>query len=101
MAIPRVVPASKLNTFKFYESHAIYEGIFYAGTILKLAKTFPLSKREKVYQFACKLSREYMTLISPSSTSYRVWVDIRHPIDVHPSLHLNKTRDNPLALREE
>lgn len=81
MSLPRVVPASRLNIFNFYEDRAIYEGILYEKTILKLAKVFPINKSEEAHRFACELSQDYTTLISPCSLLYRVWVDVQCPQD--------------------
>lgn len=99
MGLPRVVPASRLNIFNFYANHAIHEAVFYENTILKLAKIIPLNKSEEAHHFARELSQEYTTVISPGPFLYRVWVEIRCPMDfklspklaVSPSESTNKS----------
>lgn len=88
MSLPCIVPASRLDIFKFYQDEAIYEAIIYKNTILKLAKVVPIQKSDDAYQFAYQLSQEYTTLISPCSLVYRVWVDARCPKDFQLSAKL-------------
>ena len=94
MGLPRITPTSGLSIFKFYKNRAIYEAIFYEGNVLKLAKIFHAEHREEAYRFAYKLSQEYITVISPCSTLYRIWVDTRCPIDFQLSFQLDSLEDD-------
>lgn len=77
MPIPRLVPASEINIFKFYEDGRVHEVIMHDGVIMKLAKAFLIEQSKEAYQFAHSLSQNYSTVLSPASDIYRVWVDIR------------------------
>lgn len=81
MGLPRIVPSSKLNIFKFYKDYAIHEAVTYDKTIFKLATIVPIDKSEDAYKLACELGQKYPVLISPSSALYRVWVSIECPTD--------------------
>lgn len=89
MGVPHVIPNSKLKTFKFYATNAIHEAIFYEGTILRSVKNFSLEEREEAFQFACNLSQEYTTLLSPCTDLYRVWVDVWCPMAFILSFQIN------------
>ncbi len=77
MAVPNVIPESKVNVFKFYDNHAVHEAILFQGRILRLAGIFHSNKKSEAFNFAYTLCQEFFTLITPSSSVYRVWVDIR------------------------
>lgn len=85
MSLPRICPASSLNIFKFYANCAIHEAVLYEGTIMKVAQAFQHEQREEAFDFAYKMGREYATLISPCSFQYRVWVDVRFPVEAELS----------------
>lgn len=78
MSLPQISPASSLNVFKFYDNRAIHRAILHKGTLMKVAKAFSLDQREEAFKFACGLSKNYSTLLSPDFAIYRVWVDIRY-----------------------
>ena len=79
MGVPRIIPASQLNIFKFYRDNAVHEAVFHKGTILKLAYALPIDAREQAYKCALRLSQNYTTVLSPCGSLYRVWVDVRCP----------------------
>ena len=89
MGLPRIVPGSKLNVFKFYGNRAISEAVIYEGAILKLAMAVTSERRKDAYQCAYRLSQEYVTLMSPDAALCRVWVDIRCPEDFRLASKLN------------
>ncbi|RZM82593.1 hypothetical protein [Leptolyngbya iicbica] len=77
MAYPFVCPAFQLNVFKYYDGREIREALLYQNLIMSLARTFPSRDRDKAYQVACALGRDYQTLIAAAGSSYQLWVDIR------------------------
>lgn len=77
MAVPHVLPESKINVFKFYDNHAIHEAILFQGNIMKLAGIFSGEQQQEAFDFAYTLAQDFFTLITPSSAVYRIWVDIR------------------------
>lgn len=86
MSIPHVAPASQLKPFKFYEQQAVHDAVLHEGVILKLAQIFSVDNRNDAYQFAYQLGQQYTALISPDSSWYRIWVDIRCPMALTQSL---------------
>lgn len=94
MSIPRVVPSSQLAIFKFYDNYEIHEAILYGNTIMRLAKVLPAENRDEAYQFACKLSQQYTTLLSPCPNIYRIWVDIRCRENFQMSFRLEAMLEN-------
>lgn len=90
MAVPHIISESRVNVFKFYENAEIHEAILAHNQIMRLAKVFPADQKQAAIAFAFQLCQKYATLITPNSTRYRVWVDVRCPHEIYA--------DNPLLL---
>ena len=93
MAVPRVVPESQVSVFKFYDDQAIHEAVLWENTILRLAGVFDSDQKREALDFAYGLSQDYATLITPSATLYRIWVDIRCRRNFNLSMPLPLSED--------
>lgn len=89
MAVPHVLPESQVSIFKFYDNYAIHEAILVTGKIMRLAGVFDGDRKREAFSFAYDLSQWYQTLITPSGSSYRIWVDIRCRDEFQLSQSLN------------
>ncbi|MEO1093445.1 MAG: hypothetical protein AAFX01_00920 [Cyanobacteria bacterium J06638_28] len=76
MSLPGIIPASQLDIFRFYDSHGIHQAAIHQGTVLKLFRVYPVIRRNEAYRFASKLSQQCLTILSPNSEYFRIWVDI-------------------------
>ncbi|MEM0981981.1 MAG: hypothetical protein AAGH78_17130 [Cyanobacteria bacterium P01_H01_bin.58] len=76
MSLPGIIPASQLDIFRFYDSHGIHQAAIHQGTVLKLFRVYPVIRRNEAYTFASKLSQHCLTILSPNSEYFRIWVDI-------------------------
>ena len=79
MALPEIVPESKIKIFKFYENSAIHEAIIHKNCLMKLAGIFPSNEKQVAINLAYQLCENYPTLLTPGASESRVWVDMRCP----------------------
>jgi hypothetical protein len=99
MAVPHVLPESQVKIFKFYDNQAIHEAILVEGRLMRLAGVFSSDQKREAFDFAYELCQQYFTMITPSATVYRIWVDIRCRQDFRLSLPLPLTAPSPSAPR--
>jgi hypothetical protein len=93
MAVPHILPESKVSIFKFYDNDAIHEAVFVDGKIMRLAGKFAATHKREAFNFAYGLSQKYFTLMTPGANYYRIWVDIR--CEIGSKLSTNLDRPSP------
>lgn len=85
MSLPGVIPASRVDIFRFYDSYGVHEATIHRGTVLKLCRIYPVLQRNEAYEFAFGMSQCCTTVLSPSSEYFRIWIDINFSIAANAS----------------
>ena len=71
-----------IQTFVFYRDGSLYKGLFSNGQFFKLVRCFTTAMREQAFKLAWELgNRQQAVVITASTQSYRVWVDVSEDID--------------------
>jgi hypothetical protein len=77
---PLVINEEQIFTFNFWFNGSIRCGMYHQGELYCRLETFGIQRRPQVYQLACKLARQYATIVLTSSAmTCSLWISLRNP----------------------
>ncbi len=76
--LPKVLPESRIQVFKFWFNGALQDGTHHANELYYRALTVEADKRTRLYHLACKLSEQQAgALVSITTSHCSLWISLR------------------------
>jgi hypothetical protein len=76
--LPKVLPESRIQIFKFWFNGALQDGTHYGNELYYRALTVEATKRTRLYHLACKFSEQQAgALVSVTDDQCSLWISLR------------------------
>lgn len=76
--LPKVLPESRIQVFKFWFNGALQDGAHFANELYYRALTVETDKRTRLYHLACKFSEQQAgALVSIADNQCSLWISLR------------------------
>ncbi len=76
--LPKVLPESRIQVFKFWFNGALQDGTHYANELYYRGLTVEVDKRTRLYHLACKFSEQRaVALVSIDDKQCSLWISLR------------------------
>lgn len=77
--LPPVIDEGDISPFKFWFNNSIQDGMYYRHELYYRLHTADISKRAKVYHYACKMAQQSAIAVTASQQQCSIWVSLRGP----------------------